>query len=138
MNVKLPIRLRSRKGNPIYMRPLMAARRRGLDRRLAGLDKQIGDPPFQGWIRTLREALGMSTFDFASRLGVTARRVLQLEQAETNGSNPALHGRACCRGAELPSLLCARSAAAAQRHGATTGARDGGSRIRLRDLHILP
>ena len=35
---------------------------------------------------TLRRALGMSTFDLASRMGLSASRVKQLERAETDGS----------------------------------------------------
>jgi hypothetical protein len=45
------------------MQPIKAAGRRALDRRLIGLDEQIGDPPFRGWVRTLRDALGMSTLE---------------------------------------------------------------------------
>lgn len=39
--------------------------------------------PKQGWVRTLRKMLGMTTHQLASRLGVDRSRVLKIEQAET-------------------------------------------------------
>lgn len=38
--------------------------------------------PERGWIRAIREALGMTTGQFAARLGVTQPRVATLERAE--------------------------------------------------------
>ena len=68
------------------MKPIRASERRVLDRRLAGLDEAIGIRPFRGWIRTVRDALGMSGFDLATRMGLTQPRVSQLERAEVKGS----------------------------------------------------
>lgn len=41
--------------------------------------------PNEGWIATMRKALGMSGADLARRLGVTRARVSQAEQAEREG-----------------------------------------------------
>lgn len=41
--------------------------------------------PGEGWIRTVRKALGMSGAQLARRLGVTRARVLQAEKAELDG-----------------------------------------------------
>ena len=42
------------------------------------------EAPGEGWIRTLRQALGMTTEQLARRMGVTRQAVLQLEAAEQN------------------------------------------------------
>lgn len=44
------------------------------------------EAPRQGWIRTLREALGMSQADVAKRLGVIRQAVAQLEGRERDES----------------------------------------------------
>ena len=41
--------------------------------------------PARGWIRAVREALGMSTAAVAARLGTTAGAVTRLEQSEAAG-----------------------------------------------------
>lgn len=41
--------------------------------------------PPEGWMRTVRKALGMSGAQLAKRMGVTRARVAQAEQAELNG-----------------------------------------------------
>ena len=68
------------------MQRFRSIRRRVLDQRLAGLDDQIGPRPPFGWIREIREALGMSTWELAPRMGVTASRVSKIERAEATGS----------------------------------------------------
>lgn len=40
--------------------------------------------PKRGWIKTIRKTLGMTTMQLAKRLGVSPRRVVALELAETN------------------------------------------------------
>jgi predicted DNA-binding mobile mystery protein A len=60
--------------------------RRRLDQRLIGLNEVFGPPPVSGWVRAVRRALGMSTFDLARRIGLSDSRVKQLEQAEAAGS----------------------------------------------------
>lgn len=42
--------------------------------------------PKEGWLRTLRTALGLSTGQFARRLGTRQPWILQLEKAEVSGS----------------------------------------------------
>ena len=42
-------------------------------------------PPVKGWMRAIREALGMSGVQFAKRLGVSAPRVAILEKTEVTG-----------------------------------------------------
>ncbi len=60
-----------------------ALARQQLDRRFASLRKtsNLTRPP-RGWIKAIREALGMSTTQLAKRLGVAQTRVSQMEKAE--------------------------------------------------------
>jgi predicted DNA-binding mobile mystery protein A len=60
--------------------------RKNLDRRLSKLNREaVIMPPF-GWVRAIREALGMTPQKLAERLGVTRPRVNTLEKAEVSGS----------------------------------------------------
>jgi predicted DNA-binding mobile mystery protein A len=68
------------------MNPYRSVIRQGLDRRLEGLALSIGPRPGRGWIREIREALGMSTFELAQRVGVTQSRASQYERAEVGGN----------------------------------------------------
>jgi predicted DNA-binding mobile mystery protein A len=43
-------------------------------------------PPVRGWIRAVREALGMTTAQLATRLGVKQPSVVALEQSEAKGT----------------------------------------------------
>jgi predicted DNA-binding mobile mystery protein A len=43
-------------------------------------------PPVRGWIKAVREALGMSTSQLAKRLGIKQPSVVSLEQSEARGS----------------------------------------------------
>jgi predicted DNA-binding mobile mystery protein A len=63
--------------------PRRTARRR-LDRRLVGLD--LGQRPPRGWVRAIREALGMTTAELGQRMGLTQSRVSQIERSEELGS----------------------------------------------------
>ena len=65
------------------MSPRRTARRR-LDQRLVGLD--LGQRPPRGWVRAIREALGMTTAELAQRMGLTQSRVSQIERSEELGS----------------------------------------------------
>ncbi len=58
-----------------------------LDKTLSLFDsaKNI-QPPVKGWIRAVREALGMSGKQLAQRLKVSQPRIPQLEQDEASGS----------------------------------------------------
>lgn len=44
------------------------------------------DRPVRGWIRAIREALGMTTKQLADRLGVKQPSVIALEKSEAKGS----------------------------------------------------
>jgi predicted DNA-binding mobile mystery protein A len=60
----------------------------------AHLDERLKDfgpaarysSPVKGWIRAIREALGMTAEQLARRLGVKQPSVVQLEQSEAKGS----------------------------------------------------
>lgn len=57
--------------------------RRQLDKRLSLLTETSSlAPPPRGWIRAIREALGMTTAQLAKRLGVSQPRVIDIEKAE--------------------------------------------------------
>lgn len=59
------------------------AARRALDRRLSHLPPAAAfTPPARGWIRAVRNALGMSAADLAARLQVTAASVSDMERSE--------------------------------------------------------
>lgn len=61
--------------------------RLALDSRLAALkpEQQFKAPP-RGWIRALRDALGMSSAQLGKRLGKVSQSVDDWEKAEANGS----------------------------------------------------
>lgn len=61
--------------------------RKNLDRRFAALPPpgQWARPP-KGWIRAIRDALGMTAAQMAARLSVSAPRILALEKDETRGA----------------------------------------------------
>jgi predicted DNA-binding mobile mystery protein A len=69
-------------------KPRLAAQSRAhLDERL----KDFGPisrytPPVKGWIRAIREGLGMTADQLAHRLNVRQSAVIQLEQSEAKGS----------------------------------------------------
>ena len=43
-------------------------------------------PPVKGWLRSIREALGMSGKQLGERMGVSQPRVVQLEKDEVSGA----------------------------------------------------
>lgn len=55
--------------------------RRRLDSRFATL-RALSPRPHRGWIRAIREALGMSTAELADRMGVSQQNVSELERNE--------------------------------------------------------
>lgn len=61
--------------------------RQRLDERLSALkpEGRFTRPP-KGWIRAIRDALGMSGPQFASRLGIRPQSVSDLEKSEATGS----------------------------------------------------
>lgn len=58
-----------------------------LDKRLNVLrgNKALGRPP-RGWIKAIREALGMTTAQLAKRMGVSQPRAVEIEKAENTGA----------------------------------------------------
>ena len=61
-------------------------RLRQLNRKLEVLREQGLNPPRGGWIREIREALGMSSSQLAKRLGVSKQAVAQHQRNEVSGS----------------------------------------------------
>jgi predicted DNA-binding mobile mystery protein A len=59
-----------------------------LDRRLAGLTPLVvaAARPSRGWIRAIRNALGMTASQLARRMGVSQPRISELEGAEATGN----------------------------------------------------
>lgn len=64
-----------------------AMARKQLDKRLNILQNVdiLARPP-RGWIKAIREALGMTTAQLAKRLGVSQPRILGIEKAESSGT----------------------------------------------------
>ena len=64
-----------------------AIARKQLDKRLNLLNNvdTLARPP-RGWIKAIRESLGMTTAQLAKRLGVSQPRVLGIEKAEVSGA----------------------------------------------------
>jgi predicted DNA-binding mobile mystery protein A len=60
--------------------------REGLERALGPWRDQKPVRPPSGWIRAIRDALGMSTRELAARAGISAPRVSQIERSEIDGS----------------------------------------------------
>ncbi len=59
--------------------------RKSLDRRFSAVQKvEMARPP-RGWIRAIREALGLNATQLANRLGVKPPRISALEKAEVTG-----------------------------------------------------
>ena len=70
------------------MRPQdRATARRQLDKRLSLLQnaEMFARPP-QGWLKAIREALGMTTAQLGQRLGVSQPRAVNIEKGEAKGS----------------------------------------------------
>lgn len=66
---------------------LTAQSRARLDERLAKFGPaERYRPPSRGWIKAIREALGMSTAQLAKRLGVRQPSIVDLERSEEKGS----------------------------------------------------
>ena len=62
--------------------------RRQLDKRLDALREAMmnAQRPPRGWIKAIREALGMTTRQLATRIGVGQSRVVNIEKAEVSRS----------------------------------------------------
>lgn len=69
-------------------RPMRQLARKRLDERLAvlrSLHPSTRVAPRGGWIRAIREALGMPRHELGRRMGVGEKRVMQLERGEAQG-----------------------------------------------------
>lgn len=69
-------------------RPMRQLARKRLDERLAALRSlhpAVRLSPRGGWIRAIREALGMPRHELGRRMGVGEKRVMQLESGEARG-----------------------------------------------------
>ena len=61
--------------------------RRQLDKRLSPLlDSESLARPSRGWIKAIREALGITTAQLGMRIGVSQPRAVQIEKAELSGA----------------------------------------------------
>ena len=61
--------------------------RRQLDKRLISMQNmELFMRPPRGWLKAIREALGMTTAQLGRRLGVVQSRVVAIEQAEAKGT----------------------------------------------------
>ena len=61
--------------------------RKHLDKRLnSARDLEALIRPSKGWIKAIREALGMTTAQLAQRIGVSQSRAVEIEKAEINSS----------------------------------------------------
>lgn len=59
---------------------------RHLDQRFSSLRALANSPrPSKGWLRAIRNALGMTSAQLARRLGVSQPRIVELEQSEVSG-----------------------------------------------------
>lgn len=66
---------------------LREAARRRLDQRFGAASAEpLRASPRLGWVRAIRDALGMSTRQLAARMGVAQATVVQLERSEANGT----------------------------------------------------
>jgi predicted DNA-binding mobile mystery protein A len=60
---------------------------RHLDQRFKSLRPLTRNPrPSKGWIRAIRDALGMTSAQLAQRLGVSQPRIIELEKSEASGT----------------------------------------------------
>ena len=63
--------------------------RRHLDKRFQTMSPEVVallTPPTKGWVKAIREALGLTLAQLALKLGVSATRVTTIEQGECKGS----------------------------------------------------
>ena len=61
--------------------------RRRLDQRFSSMKPETRyRPPPKGWVRAVRDALGMSGAQLGRRVGVTAQSVADLEKSEASGT----------------------------------------------------
>jgi predicted DNA-binding mobile mystery protein A len=68
-------------------RMIVASRARvALDEQFADVHQHVLTPPPRGWVRALRDALGMTAAQLGGRLGISSSAIVQLEQSEVQGT----------------------------------------------------
>jgi len=72
-----------------------------LDKRFAGIDSELLKKPPQGWIRTIREALGMTSTQLERRMGLSQPRIIQMEKNVKNLKIATLEKAATALGCRL-------------------------------------
>lgn len=70
----------------IYEQQEAALGRKQLERRLAPLRGMGVEAPRRGWVRAIRDSLGMTARQLAVRMGVAASRIPTIEHAEATGA----------------------------------------------------
>lgn len=60
--------------------------REQLDKKLEVLKNFVGFLPQQGWIKTIREVLGLSASQLGKKVGIDQSRISRLENAERSGN----------------------------------------------------
>ncbi len=63
-----------------------AQARHALDMKLSVFNLRAFSPPPAGWVRAIRDSLGMTTRQMAGRMGVTAMAISGLEESERAGT----------------------------------------------------
>src|SRR5262245_24223753 len=65
----------------------MISPRQQLDKRIAALRPLTGmAKPHRGWVRAIRETLGMTTRQLADRMGISQPTLVRLEKSEAAGT----------------------------------------------------
>jgi predicted DNA-binding mobile mystery protein A len=67
-------------------KPRPSVARKQLERRLAPLRELTLAAPPRGWIKAIRESLGMTVRQLAARMGVAPSRIPTIEKAEVTGA----------------------------------------------------
>ena len=67
--------------------------REQLDKKYEVLKSFVGFLPQQGWIKTIREVLGLSAAQLGEKVGIDQSRISRLENAEKTGNLNWLWGR---------------------------------------------
>ena len=77
--------------------------RRCLDRKFKAINKfkQLLEHPPQGWVKTIRQALGLNTIQLAIKMGITQPRVTFIEKHEESLSIAKLREAAAALGCRL-------------------------------------
>src|SRR5262245_6603734 len=72
---------------PMDIRRLTSRARAKLDERFSSIGAaEAFERPVHGWIKAIRQALGMSTAQLAMRVGVRQPSIVALEQSEARGT----------------------------------------------------